>query len=153
MNTLQKKYAALASTGLKSNNDLGIAPPLLERNIARSTSRNFTSALALTGAALAMTFVALSAQAEITQDCIVEGTVDMRKAEQLGQPTYVKFSKARRGSEATCNMNRRSKSRRVQYVSSPDVNELQNVSHGSKVSYRYLERDNQPGTWQLIEVK
>lgn len=92
------------------------------------------------------------AQAEITQDCILEGTVDLRKAEELGQPVYVKFRNARRGSEAGCNMNRRSKSRRVQFISSPDTSSMQGAEHGSKVRYRYIERDGQHGSWELLET-
>lgn len=97
--------------------------------------------------------LATTAQAEVTQDCILEGTVDLKKAEQLGQSTYVKFRNAKRGAEAGCSLNRRSKSRRVQYISSPDTNELVNVSHGSTVKYRYVEWNNQPGSWELIDIQ
>ena len=38
--------------------------------------------------------IAGSAHAEITQDCILEGNVDKRKAAQLGQDVYVKFRSA-----------------------------------------------------------
>ena len=107
----------------------------------------------LLAAVAAITFAAASAQAEVTQDCILEGTVDLKKAEQLGQPTYVKFRNAKRGTEAGCDLNRRSKSRRVQYISSPDTNELVNVSHGSTVRYRYVEWNNQPGSWELIDIR
>lgn len=96
--------------------------------------------------------VPLQASAEITQDCILEGTVDMRKAEELGQPVYVNFRNARRGTEAGCSLNRRSKSRRVQYISSPDTSNVETAAHGSKVRYRYIERDNQSGNWELLEV-
>ena len=77
----------------------------------------------------------------------------MRKAEQLGQPVYVRFEDARRGSEAACSLDRRSKSRRVKFVTTPDMTEIERVSHGSRVSYRYIERDGQPGTWELIDVR
>ena len=119
---------------------------------ARSASINLSSAIMLTGAALALSLSALTARAEITQDCILEGTVDMRKAEQLGQPVYVKFKNARRGPEAGCSMNRRSNSRRVQFVSSPDTRVVQDAAHGETVRYRYIERDGQRGTWQLMDV-
>ncbi|MFK7831422.1 MAG: hypothetical protein AB8B57_16735 [Congregibacter sp.] len=102
--------------------------------------------------ALLLALLPMGAQAEITQDCILEGTVDKRKAEQLGQPVYVKFRNARRGSEAGCSMNRRNKSRRVKFISSPKTNDIENVDHGSQVRYRYIERDNQTGTWELIDV-
>ena len=41
--------------------------------------------------------IAGSAHAEITQDCILEGNVDKRKAAQLGQDVYVKFRSAEAG--------------------------------------------------------
>lgn len=109
---------------------------------------------AVIATALATLTVAAPASAEITQDCILEGTVDMRTAEKLGQPMYVKFRNARRGSEAGCDMNRRSKSRRVQFISAPDTKSLQNVNatHGDTVMYRYIERDNQHGSWELVDI-
>lgn len=95
-----------------------------------------------------------TATAEITEDCILEGTVDMRRAEELGQPVYVKFRSARSGSEAGCSMSRRSNSRRVQFISAPDTRRLTdvNVDHGDRVRYRYIERDNQPGRWELVDI-
>lgn len=112
------------------------------------------AAIALATGALAAGLPASTAWADdITEDCILSGTVDMRKAEQLGQPVYVRFEDARRGSEAGCSLNRRSKSRRVKFVTSPDVTEIERVSHGAEVSYRYIERDGQRGTWELIDVR
>jgi hypothetical protein len=110
-------------------------------------------ALALTFGTLALTLAAINANAEITQDCIIEGTVDMRRAEQLGQPYYVNFSNASHGSEARCMMNRRTKSRRVQFVDTPSMEGIENAVDGSKVRYRYIERNGQPGNWELIEVR
>ena len=118
---------------------------------ARSTNANLVTALLIAGTALALSITALTAKAEITQDCILEGTVDMRTAEKLGQPVYVKFRNARSGPDANCSMNRRSKSRRVQFVSSPDVSRVEDAAHGDQVRYRYLERDGR-GTWQLVDV-
>lgn len=121
-----------------------------------SAAHYFVAAMALTAVTLALIFGSLSAQAQVTEDCILEGTVDMRKAEHLGQPVYVRFDEARSGSEGHCSMSRRSsrgsKSRRVQFVSSPDVSRLETVSHGDRVHYRYVERDGEPGTWELIKV-
>ena len=125
----------------------------LTHHLTRAKNTGFFSAITLTGAALALTFTALSANAEITQDCIIEGTVDMRKAEKLGQPVYVNFKKARSGPDASCPMSRRTNSRRVQFVSSPDMHTAEGLAHGANVRYRYVERNNQPGTWELIEVK
>jgi hypothetical protein len=118
----------------------------------RSTAVNLGTCIFMTLAAIALALGTAAAQAEITEDCILEGTVDMRKAEALGQSVYVNFRNARRGSEAGCSMSRRSKSRRVQFISGPDTRQVENVSHGSTVRYRYIERDNGRGSWELIDV-
>ena len=117
-------------------------------------SRTVKAALTAAIAAGTLTLAGLPAvaNAEITQDCILEGTVDKRKAEELGQSVYVNFRNARRGSDASCTMNRRSKSRRVKFISTPDTSEIEDVNHGSTVRYRYIERDNQRGSWELIDV-
>jgi hypothetical protein len=122
-----------------------------ERTLEKAFKQAFHTAACTT--ALVSALVGASAQAQVTEDCILEGTVDMRKAEHLGQPVYVRFEEARSGSEGPCSMSRPgSKSRRVQFVSSPDVRRLETVSHGARVHYRYTERDGQPGTWELIKV-
>ncbi|MEM6604729.1 MAG: hypothetical protein AAF671_03155 [Pseudomonadota bacterium] len=92
------------------------------------------------------------AQAEITQDCILEGTIDLRAAKRLSQPTYVKFRSAKRGTEAACAMSRKSQSRRVKFISNPDPRDIQHVSHGSTVRYRYVEHDYKQGQWELLEI-
>lgn len=120
--------------------------------LKRSTRANLTAAIALTGTSLALTLVALNAQAQITQDCILEGTVDMRKAEHLGQPVYVRFEDIRPGTEGNCSLDRRSRSRRVQFVSSMDIQPAKEVEHGERVHYRYVERKGEPGVWELIKV-
>jgi hypothetical protein len=120
--------------------------------VAAASGVRLVRRIAMTGAAIALAVTGMQANAEVTEDCILEGTVDMRKAEELGQSVYVNFRNARSGSEAGCSLNRRSKSRRVQYISSPDPRGIENANHGSKVRYRYIERDNQPGKWELIEV-
>jgi len=121
-------------------------------NAQKRDARLLKSSLLITAAVVGLSMLPLQASAEITQDCILEGTVDMRKAEELGQSVYVNFRNARRGAEAGCSLNRRSKSRRVQYISSPDTSNVENAAHGSKVRYRYIERDNQSGNWELLEV-
>lgn len=93
--------------------------------------------------------MAVTAQAEVTQDCILEGTVDKRKAEQMGRDVYVEFhsaSRAERGSE--CNLQRRN---RVQFKE-PKNAMIENAPDGSKVRYRYTEQDDQQGEWRLIGV-
>lgn len=120
---------------------------------ANNKSRVANSIAGALALCLGMSLTATQASAEITQDCILEGTVDMRTAEQLGQSVYVKFRSAKRGSEAGCDMARRSgKSRRVQFISSPDTSMVRDADHGSTVRYRYIERDNQQGSWELMPV-
>jgi len=102
--------------------------------------------------ALALGAVATTGRAEITEDCILEGTVDMRKAEQIGQPVYVRFEEAYQGKEARCTLNQHNNRRRVKFISSPDLHDFSELDHGSRVRYRYVERDGEPGRWQLIEV-
>ncbi|MEE4279449.1 MAG: hypothetical protein V2I82_13355 [Halieaceae bacterium] len=108
--------------------------------------------LALGGATLALSLGALNVQAEITEDCILEGRVDMRKAEHIGQPVYVRFDRAYSGSEARCTLNREHNRRRVKFVASPNLDELADVDHGERVRYRYIERDGEAGDWELIQV-
>ncbi|GAB3316222.1 hypothetical protein [Haliea atlantica] len=93
--------------------------------------------------------VALGARAEVTQDCILEGTVDKGKAEQMGRDVYVEFhsaARAERGSE--CNLQRRN---RIQFKE-PKNAMIENAPDGSKVRYRYTEKDDQQGEWRLIGV-
>ena len=99
---------------------------------------------------LALGAIATGAQAEITQDCILEGNVDKRKAAQLGQDVYVKFRSAEAGEAAPCDMSRSNRSRRVQFKA-PSTDDITDAPHGAAVKYRYIERDNQRGQWQLIE--
>ena len=106
----------------------------------------FTTALAL-----ALPLMAGNAIAEVTQDCIVEGTVDKDRAEKMGKPVYVEFHTAKSGEEARCKMNRGSTSRRVQFKA-PGSDGIENAPHGSRVKYRYTEEDNQDGKWELLEV-
>ncbi|WP_439102772.1 hypothetical protein [Congregibacter sp.] len=121
-------------------------------NTKKSNNRLLKSSLLIAASAMGLSLLPMYASAEITQECILEGTVDMRKAKELGQPVYVKFRNARRGEEAGCSLNRRAKSRRVQFISSPDTTDVETAAHGSKVRYRYIERDNQAGKWELLDV-
>ena len=120
---------------------------------AFATAAACATAVGAALAVLTLLLLAPPAAAEITEDCILEGTVDMRTARELGQPIYVKFREARNGTEAACSMNRRSNSRRVRFISAPNTEALQNVNarDGETVRYRYLERDNQYGYWQLLD--
>lgn len=92
---------------------------------------------------------ACGAWAEVTQDCIVEGTVDKRKAQQSGRDVYVAFHSANRASkDANCNIGRR---HRVEFKE-PKNAMIENAPDGSTVKYRYTEEDNQQGQWKLLDV-
>lgn len=93
--------------------------------------------------------LAATAHAEVTQDCILEGTVDKGKAEQMGQDVYVAFHSASRAEKnSECSLQRRN---RVQFKE-PKNAMIENAPDGSKVRYRYTEEDNQQGEWQLLGV-
>lgn len=102
--------------------------------------------------ALALSLAAGAAQAEITQDCILEGQVDKRRAEQLGHDVYVAFSSAKNGDAATCELGRRgkSKNRRIEFRA-PSTSDIADAPHGARVKFRYTERNNERGQWELIE--
>lgn len=87
--------------------------------------------------------------ADVTQDCILEGTVDKRKAEQAGKDVYVAFHSAK-GAErrSDCNINRRN---RVEFKQSKDSG-IEDAPHGATVKYRYTEEDNENGKWKLLDV-
>lgn len=118
-------------------------------------TRSYKSVLPIALITTGLALTASATHAEITQDCILEGTVDMRRAEQLGQPVYVKFSRARSGSEASCAMNRRASNRRMRLISAPDIRNLYHadLSQGDRVRYRFIERDHQHGHWELVDIE
>lgn len=101
--------------------------------------------------ALALALIATGAYADITEDCIVEGTVDKQRAERLGTPVFVEFHSAKSGEEARCSMNRQNKSHRVEFKA-PSTDGIESAPHGSKVKYRYTEENNQNGKWELLDV-
>jgi len=104
----------------------------------------------LAACSLALTASA-GAHAEIVQDCILEGVVDKERAAQLGRPVFLNFRSIARGTEAPCDMARRSKSRRVQFKTPAD-NDIVDAPHGATVRYRYIERADGSGEWKLLEA-
>ncbi len=88
--------------------------------------------------------------AEVTQDCIIEGKVDKRKAAQTGRDVYVSFHSAKEASQgANCNINTRRN--RVEFKQSK-TSGIDDAPHGAKVKYRYTEKNNAEGEWQLLDV-
>ncbi len=88
--------------------------------------------------------------AEVTQDCILEGKVDKRKAAESGRDVYVAFHSAKEASkEANCNIN--SRRNRVEFKQSRNSG-IEDAPHGAKVKYRYTEKNNNESEWQLLDV-
>lgn len=107
--------------------------------------KTMTKALILT----TLPLFAAGALAEVTQDCILEGTVDKKKAEQMGRDVYVAFHSANRAEKGSeCKLNRR---HRVEFKE-PKNAMIESAPDGAKVKYRYTEKDNQDGEWQLMGV-
>ena len=90
------------------------------------------------------------AWAEVTQDCIVEGTVNKEKAREAGKDVYVRFHSASRASEeSSCRLNRRGN--RVVFKE-PRNALIENAPDGATVQYRYTELNHQQGEWILLNV-
>jgi hypothetical protein len=100
--------------------------------------------------ALALTLGATTVQAEITQDCILEGTVTENRAAEGGERVRVSFRSAERGEAAPCRLSRSDRSRRIQFKA-PSENEIADAPHGARVKYRYTEDVNGERQWRLIE--
>lgn len=107
--------------------------------------KNISRALIL----LAIPLFTGGAWAETTQDCILEGTVDKKRAAQTGRDVYVTFHSASRAEKnSECKLNRRN---RVEFKE-PKNAMIENAPDGATVKYRYTEKDNQDGEWQLMGV-
>lgn len=106
------------------------------------TLLSMTSALVLV--------LATQAQAQVTQDCILEGTVNQTRAASGNDQVRVSFRSAERGEEAPCRMSRSDRNRRIQFKA-PTENDIADAPHGAKVRYRYTEEANGKRQWRLIE--
>ncbi len=94
--------------------------------------------------------LAVQAQAEITQDCILEGTVNQKRGSSANEQVHISFRSAKRGEEAPCRMTRSDRNRRIQFKA-PDENDIADAPHGSKVRYRFTEEADGKRQWRLIE--
>ncbi len=95
-------------------------------------------------------FLSVATWAEVTQDCILEGKVDKRKATQAGRDIYVAFHSAKEASQnANCNINDRRN--RIEFKQ-PKTSGIEDAPHGAKVKYRYTEKNNQESEWQLLDI-
>jgi hypothetical protein len=108
------------------------------------------AAVLCTAGVLSLTLMPAGNAADITQDCILEGHVDKRKAARYGRDVYVTFRSAERGGEAPCDLSQRNRSRRVEFKA-PSGEELKEAPHGARVKYRYIERDGSRDQWRLME--
>lgn len=98
----------------------------------------------------AMPMIALSAQAEMSQDCILKGEVDKRKAAALNQNVYVHFYEATdASSDPGCNLR---KGKRLQFKE-PKNAMIEHVPDGAEVTYHYTEYDqSEQAEWRLLSV-
>ncbi|MFN2287995.1 MAG: hypothetical protein ABR578_06635 [Chromatocurvus sp.] len=94
--------------------------------------------------------LATQAQAEITQDCILEGTVNQTRAASGEERVHVSFRSAQRGEEAPCRMSRSDRNRRIEFKA-PGDNDIADAPRGSRVKYRYTEDVEGKRQWRLIE--
>lgn len=106
------------------------------------TLLGITSALAL--------ILATPVQAQITQDCILEGTVNQTRTTQGSERVHVSFRSAERGEKAPCRMSRSDRNRRIEFKA-PSDNDIADAPHGSRVKYRYTEDVEGKRQWRLIE--
>lgn len=98
--------------------------------------------------ALALVF-ATQSFAEITQDCILKGTVNQTRAAFGTEEVHLVFRSAARGKEGPCRMSRVDRSRRVQFTV-PGDNDIVTAPPGSTVKYRYTEDVEGNSQWRLL---
>ena len=98
---------------------------------------------------LTLSVIGAIAQADSTQDCIVDGTVKNRAHVQHGTNVYVSFHSAKDGAgRNSCRLAERGK---VAFRE-PKNAMIENVPAGSKVRYHYTQEGEQAPQWQLMKV-
>ena len=91
----------------------------------------------------------MGTQAEVAQDCLVEGKVKQRADQENGTNVYVAFHSVKKSNDETnCSLARQ---KRVAFKE-PKNAMIENAPIGSTVTYRYTEKVNQDGEWRLISV-
>ncbi len=101
------------------------------------------------GALILIPVLAAGVQAEVTQDCVVEGKVKQRSGQESGTNVYVAFHSVKKSNEqANCSIDRQ---KRVAFKQ-PKNAMIENAPVGSTVTYRYVEQDNSDGQWSLVTV-
>ena len=92
----------------------------------------------------------VAVQAEVVQDCKLEGVVKETQSKDGVKAVYIDFHSIKRYSDGTrCNM-------RGKDVEFDGVvgSQIQQVEPGTGVTYRYIQDDEKApaGQWQLLEV-
>ncbi|MFT5710255.1 MAG: putative acyltransferase (DUF342 family) [Halioglobus sp.] len=101
------------------------------------------------GTLLLLPMLAVGVQAEVTQDCVVEGKVKQRSGQENGTNVYVAFHSVKKSNEQTnCSIDRQ---KRVAFKQ-PKNAMIEHAPVGSTVTYRYVEQDNNDGQWSLVTV-
>ena len=105
-----------------------------------------TSKLALAAIMAPLLAFPLGASAEVTRDCVVEGTVKQTRDADNGERVYVAFHSAKPAEKgAPCRINRREKFR----FKAPNSSDLKDAEPGTNVRYRYTEDSEKGATWKL----
>ena len=93
--------------------------------------------------------LAVTAQAQRAQDCIVEGTVKSKNSVEGGTNVYVAFESATPAEKGKrCDLERRGK---VAFKE-PKNAMIESAPSGSKVRYHYTQEEDREGEWQLMEL-
>ena len=101
-----------------------------------------TSTLAFAVILAPLLMLPVGAAAEVTRDCVVEGTV--KRTESEADRVYVSFHSAKPAEEgAPCRINRREKLR------FKGDSTLADAEPGTRVKYRYTEDSEKGSSWKL----
>jgi hypothetical protein len=103
-----------------------------------------TSKLVLAAFLAPFLVMSVGANAEVTRDCVVEGTV--KRHGDDGDRVYVAFDSAKPAEKgAPCRLKRRE---RLNFKAS-DAGDLRNAEPGTRVRYRYTEHTDKGASWKL----
>ena len=118
--------------------------------IAAAKNKENTMRYTIKTAVLLLAFLpVMGVQAEVAQDCLVEGTVEQRTGEKHSVDVYVAFHSVKKSdAQSKCSLARK---KRVAFKE-PKNAMIENAPVGSTVTYRYIEQDNKDTQWRLISV-
>lgn len=99
-------------------------------------------------AATALTCLAFNAQAELVQDCVLEGKVIYSESLDLKQIIRVSFTSAQPfQADSHCNLRGNPK------FSQPKGSMIENLPDGAKVQYHFQKDDQGNTQWRMIKAK